>query len=446
VSFRREGGRGDGGAFLDPAAERGAFLRRRYRRFSVDLVVTLDGTGFDFARRHRAELWPDAPLLFCGLSEAEARSRPRPPRSAGLALADDPAETIQFALSLQPSARRLVVVDGVGASNPAIEARVQEALHRIPKRLEPDFLVAESVPALLDSLHRVSRSSIVLYALSDRDSLALGQRSRDLVQRISEAAAAPVYGFREASVGQGVVGGVASSIEDHGREAAALALKVLAGENPDSIALADTPPAARADWLQLSRWGLDEARLPADTELRNIRPKIWQSYQREVILAAVAIGILTALVLALLLWRASRRVAEDKLRKRLAFERLLSEVSASVTEEEIERPLERVVAAMDLERCGLFLVRPGQSHATISHVAQARGARSLDIGFGGEILPRLSNALSEGRAVELDESGAVKAGDADAEPPQVVLVPVSREGDAISGIFFQAGGGHATLP
>src|SRR5262249_28921797 len=123
-----------------------------------------------------------------------------------------------------------------------------------------------------------------------------------------------------------------------------------------------------------------------------------------------------------------------------------SEVSASVTEEEIERPLERVVAAMDLERCGLFLVRPGQSHATISHVAQARGARSLDIGFGGEILPRLSNALSEGRAVELDESGALKAGAADAEPPQVVLVPVSREGDAISGIFFQAGGGHATLP
>src|SRR5262249_50970119 len=186
--------------------------------------------------------------------------------------------------------------------------------------------------------------------------------------------------------------------------------------------------------------------LPGGRELGSVGPKIWQSYQREVILAAVAIGILTALVLALLLWRASRRVAEDKLRKRLAFERLLSEVSASVTEEEIERPLERVVAAMDLERCGLFLVRPGQSHATISHVAQARGARSLDIGFGGEILPRLSNALSEGGAVGLDEAGAVKAGEGAAGPPRVGLVPVPREGDAISGIFFQAGGGHATLP
>jgi hypothetical protein len=157
---------------------------QKYRRFSVDLLVTLDGTGLDFARRHRAELWPNAPLLFCGMSEGEARSRPRPPKSAGIALADDPAETIQLALALQPLARRIVVIDGVGGSNLAIQARVRESLRRISRRVELEFLSAASVPALLDSLRRVPSTSVVLYALSDRDSWDLGQRSRDLVKRI----------------------------------------------------------------------------------------------------------------------------------------------------------------------------------------------------------------------------------------------------------------------
>ncbi|HEV8117420.1 MAG TPA: ATP-binding protein, partial [Thermoanaerobaculia bacterium] len=453
VDFLREWIRGDGGAFFESDAERTAFLRKKYRRFSVDLLVTLDGTGLDFARRHRAELWPNAPLLFCGLSEVDARSRPRPPKSAGIALADDPAETIALALALQPLARRIVAIDGVGGPNLAIQARVRESLRRIPRRVELEFLSAGSVPALLDSLRRVPNTSIVLYALSDRDSWDLGQRSRDLVKRISEASSAPVYGFRESAVSQGIVGGVASSIEDHGSEAAELALKVLAGQNPDAIPLAETSPAARADWLQLTRWNLDESKLPPDTELRNVRPKIWQSYQREVIVAAVTIGVLTAVVLALLLWRAGRRVAEDRLRRRLEFERLLSETSASVAvvsreggHEEIERPLERVVASMGLERCGLFLVRPGQSHATISHVAQARGARPIEIGFGGELLPRLNDGLREGRAVELDGAGAVRGQDANGEGPRLVLVPVSREGDSISGILFQRGAKNRALP
>src|SRR5215831_10483349 len=223
VDFLREWVRGAGGALFESEKERVAFLRKKYRRFSVDLVVSLDEAGFDFAGRHREELWPTAPLIFCGLYDANALTRSRPAHSAGVALADDTAETTQLALTLQPEARRIVVVDSVGASNPGVRSRVSESLARVRRRIETQFLSVDSVPALLDSLRRVPKTSIVLYALSERDSWSLGQRSRDLVQRISEAAAAPVYAIREAAVGQGVVGGVSSSIEEHGKEAGTLA-------------------------------------------------------------------------------------------------------------------------------------------------------------------------------------------------------------------------------
>ena len=454
IDFLKESVRGEGSALFESDAERTAFLRKKYRRFSVDVVVSLDEAGFDFARRHRDELWQAAPLVFCGLSDAHGLSRSRPKRSAGVTLADDAAETIQFAFTLQPAARRLVVVHGGVGSHPSIRSRIEEALSRSRKRVETEFLSAESVPALLASLRRVPKTAIVLYALSERDTLNLGQRSRDLVPQISAASAAPVYALREALVGQGVVGGVSSSIEEHGRQVAALALRVLEGEDSETIPLAETTPVARADWLQLARWDLDESRLPPDTELRNVRPKIWQAYQREVLLAAVVVGGLTTVVLALLLWRAGRRLAEAKLRKRLAFEGLLSEISASVmdvsrdgTHEAIEGPLQRIVDGLQLERCALFVIRPGHSRATISHLAETRGARELESSFGGELLPRLNAAMGEGKAVEIDESGEERpAGSFAKKGGGLVLVPVSREGDAVLGILYQAGSKKRSLP
>jgi len=455
IDLIREWSGGDRAPYFESEKERTAFLRRKYRRFSVDLVVALDETGFDFAERHRDELWPETPLVFCGLSEADSRLHSRPERSAGVALADDVAGTIELALALQPEGRRLVVIDGRDGSDPGIRSRVREALGRIQKRLDTDFLAAEPLSALLASVRHVPKTSIVLYAVSDRDSARLAQRTRDLVKRVSDASAAPLYALRESRVGQGAAGGVSSSLEEHGREAALLALRILAGQKPEAMPIRVTRPAVRADWVQLRRWGFDGSRLPPETDLRNVRPNLWQSHRWQVIMAVIAFAGLTAVILGLLLWRAERRGSEERLRKRLAFERLLSEISASVMDvsqesvhDEIEGALARVIDDLQLDRCALFVLRPGQSQASISHVARARGMREPEIGFGGEILPRLLDALREGTAVEVDSAGQPRTpGSSSKDRDQALLiVPISKAGDAVSGLLLQAGGGSRPWP
>ena len=450
IDLIREWSGGDRAPYFESEKERAAFLRRKYRRFSVDLVVALDETGFDFAQRRRDELWPETPLVFCGLSEADARLHSRPERSAGVALADDVAGTIELALTLQPNGNRLVVIDGRDGADPGIRSRVKEALGRIRKHLDTDFLAAEPFGVLLGSLRHLPKTSIALYAVPDRDSARLAQRTRDLVKRVSDASAAPLYALRESRVGQGAVGGVSSSLEEHGREAALLALRILAGQKPESVPIQVTRPAVRADWLQLRRWGFDGARLPPETDLRNVRPNLWQSHRWQVVMAVIAFAGLTAVILGLLLWRAERRGSEERLRKRLAFERLLSEISASVMDvsqesvhDEIEGALARLVNDLVLDRCALFILRPGQSQASISHVARERGMREPEIGFGGEVLPRLLDALREGTAVELDSAGQPRPQGSSSEgrDQALLIVPISKAGDAVSGLLLQARGG-----
>src|SRR5262252_6434383 len=75
VDFIREWSGGDRVSLFDSDKDRVAFLKRKYRRFSVDLIVSMDETGFDFVRRHRGEIWPEAPFVFCGVSEADSRTQ-----------------------------------------------------------------------------------------------------------------------------------------------------------------------------------------------------------------------------------------------------------------------------------------------------------------------------------------------------------------------------------
>src|SRR5262249_45104490 len=124
------------------------------------------------------------------------------------------------------------------------------------------------------------------------------------------------------------------------------------------------------------------------------------------------------------------------------------DVSFDMIHDDVERALGRVVDEMRLERCALFVLRPGQSRASISHVAYARGSRGAELGFGAEILPRLASALHEGTAIELDEAvGTLRPGFAsDPAEGAVVLVPVSSADGAVSGILFRATHRTRALP
>ena len=74
----------------------------------------------------------------------------------------------------------------------------------------------------------------------------------------------PVFGLYETFLGYGIVGGRLVSFEQHGREAAALALRILSGESPAAIPFSGENAYVNLyDWRELKRWHIPEAALPA---------------------------------------------------------------------------------------------------------------------------------------------------------------------------------------
>jgi signal transduction histidine kinase len=117
------------------------------------------------------------------------------------------------------------------------------------------------------------------------------------------------------------------SFEAHGRAAAELALRVLAGERPPPTEAGTNVPIV--DARQLKRWRLDARRLPLASVVRFEEPSLWKQYRWYVVGAASALLLQSGLIGGLLVQRTQRRRAQRRLAERLRFETLLSDLSAT---------------------------------------------------------------------------------------------------------------------
>jgi PAS domain S-box-containing protein len=125
-----------------------------------------------------------------------------------------------------------------------------------------------------------------------------------------------VFGLFDSLLGYGIVGGRLMSLEEQGREAAAIALRIMGGESPASIPFGGEQAYVNAyDWRQLRRWSLSEDALPKGSIIINREFTLWDF--RFYILGAMAFGLgETVLIIFLIVQRRRKRAAEKALQKK----------------------------------------------------------------------------------------------------------------------------------
>src|SRR5262249_32619667 len=140
---------------------------------------------------------------------------------------------------------------------------------------------------------------------------------RDAVKALAAKASVPVYGFHSTFLGLGVIGGSMFDYAYNGEAAARLGARILRGEVPGSIPIEPgSPPLPAVDERQLKRFGIPERRVPSDYEIRFQRPSFWSQYRWRIVAVSAAVLAETALLIALLVERRQRRLAEVESRTR----------------------------------------------------------------------------------------------------------------------------------
>ncbi len=297
---------------LEQSSPLANYLADKYRQFGVDVVVPVGGRALKFAVDQLGRGLPNVPIVFalCAMPQTDPTAQPATV-TGRISAASRFAPTLETARRLQPDAERVVVVGGAGPSDSTSVAAVVTAASALGAPLELTVLQGMPLDELLPRLRRIPPRSIVVFANYRLDGRGHAYEPLDIVGSIARAAPAPTYTQLASYLGEGVVGGSVLRFDDEAVRTGRLVVRVLRrrpGERMPPVELIANMFVA--DWRQLRRWGLSEARLPQGTEVVFREPTLWQRYRMVILLTLAVIGAESLLIGSLLAERRRRKRAQ----------------------------------------------------------------------------------------------------------------------------------------
>ncbi len=296
-----------------------ALLAKKYSAHHIDVVVAVTLVALEFYKRHGAQLWPGARVVYHGFTGEAVEPSALPPNATGVVTHVDLGRTLDIAWRLQPGARRVVVISGASDLDRRNEQLARAALATRTEQAPVEFLSGLPLPELVARVAAEPADTIVLYIAQFRDRDGRPYTPREVLRVISGKSVAPVYGAAETYIGFGAAAGNMESYEARGRLVGEQVLAALRGGPPDpSRVLLETPTRCIADARALQRWSLDERRLPGGCEIRFADPPFWRRYWWQILVTLAIIAGQAVLIVGLYVQYRRRREAEAALQKRYA--------------------------------------------------------------------------------------------------------------------------------
>ncbi len=299
-----------------------ALLQHKLIAFSFDLILVSDNDALNFALRHREDIFAGIPIVFCGINNFDPSMLGGQGMITGIAEQPSYRETLEMALQLHPETREVVVVGRTDTlSERLISASIDVAARDMGADVHFDFWSDLPLEVLQHRLTGLAAGQLVLLGTTVRNQAGRVFTYTESCQLIREACPVPLYGVWDFFLGHGIVGGVLVNGFNQGQLAANLAVRILRGENPDSLQVDRTGAnVPMFDYLELRRFGISESVLPAGSVIIHQPPVFYPINKRDF---WIVISVLIVLLLLIQrLWLSNRRRKKAEMAYRESEERL----------------------------------------------------------------------------------------------------------------------------
>ena len=213
------------------------FLRQKYAARKIDLVIAGLSSSLDFAVKYREITFPGVPIVFCAVDDDELKARRLPPDVVGVPIQMELIGTLDMALKLHPNTRRVFVVGGASKFDADWEAEARLEFRRFEDKVAFTYLSGLPMPDLLERVSHLPDGSIVYYLHIFQDGAGKIVIPAEGLEQLAARSNAPIYGHVDTYIGRGVVGGRVFSFESAGEDSAKLGLRILAGEQPETMSI-----------------------------------------------------------------------------------------------------------------------------------------------------------------------------------------------------------------
>ncbi len=292
-------------------------LKEKYARRHIDMVMATDDIALRFALSHRQELFSAAPVVFSGVYPVAAAQLTAGERNVtGVYEVPDEEGTLRLMTGLNPRLRLVYLLFDNTESGAITWVPVEKAAPRVKPGLSVvplNYLTRDKIIAMLRD---PDDEAAVLFTSYSRDAAGYVMELERYVKFFAENSRIPVYILYDFETGYGAVGGSVLNGRRQGQDAAALAMRILAGENADTISPVDAKDSVTVlDYRQLVKHKLPLDKVPDGAIVIN-GPKSFYREHRQVIWTSLAIILVMAVcIVALARNIRRRREAERNLTK-----------------------------------------------------------------------------------------------------------------------------------
>ncbi len=363
-------------------------LRAKFRGHTFRAVITTDNSAFDFARDHRAELFPGVPIVFTGVNGWDESMLRGQTGIAGVAEDNDFLGTFEVALRLFPGTRHIVLPgmadDPSFRGNRALVLRILPRFHEAHRAVAVEFPEYPDVDAAIEAVRQLPPDAVVMVIANMRTRDGKGIDSQRVAELVSEAAPVPLFTAWDFMLGRGALGGSVTSGVEQGRLAAEIAVNILRGTPPEAIPIHRGVGNTYAfDQRQLARFGVRSSQLPPGSVVLFSPERTYRIPREAVWTAGVSLAALLVAVTTLVFSIRRRRRAEVALRQ--ANERFRAILRAATDYSVIGTDLEgRIIVFNEGARLMLGYRREeavGKPVADLIHLPEEVAARATELGI-----------------------------------------------------------------
>jgi PAS domain S-box-containing protein len=286
------------------------YLVHKYHGRTFDLIIALDNPALDLLVGNANDLFPETPVVFAGINGYRPEMIAGRKKVTGVVQRLDAAGTLEMALSMHPGAAKVLVIHDYTASGLAVRQETEQSLARFADKVELRYASDGPVETLSQELRAMPQNGLVLLLTYVTDKAGRTFTREESARLIAAVSPAPVYTVHATDLGFGVVGGLLLEGQEHGRQAADLALRVLGGADSEHTAIEESRSRCMIDYTVATKLQITE-RLWPDSALVVNRPiSFWNRHRSALIPSFAAILVLTAL--SLLLWVTVIRLRRTK--------------------------------------------------------------------------------------------------------------------------------------
>ncbi|MCD4744070.1 MAG: PAS domain S-box protein [Desulfobacteraceae bacterium] len=298
----------------------------KFKNTRFNIIICSDNNSLNFLLSHHHMLFPDTPVVFCGINNFRDNMLVDQDLFTGTIEEIDFRSTLDIAVKLHPKTRQIIFYGDDSPTYHANKALLDKIIPAYKDRLKFYCKNNFNLKQIQNDIQTLDPNSLILPGSTIRTETGGLLSFEESVKKMEAVSHVPIYGCWDFFLGHGLIGGRLVSGFAQGKTAADIALRILAGEPVSDIpVIKKSPNQYMFDNDQLKKFNINPSMLPKDVVIINRELSFYAKNKKLIIPIIVSIAVLTFIILILSLNIRTRKRFEQELEKGKERYRLLVE-------------------------------------------------------------------------------------------------------------------------